>query len=56
MNDKNEVTNFQEKPTRGNTWINGGFFVLNTKIFKYISGDNMPWEDEPLKTITLKNN
>jgi glucose-1-phosphate cytidylyltransferase len=54
MNDQNEVTNFQEKPAKGDTWINGGFFVLNTQIFKYITGDDMPWEDIPLKTITLE--
>jgi len=48
----NEVEEFEEKPTKGNTWINGGFFVLNKPVFDYISGDDMPWEDIPLKTIT----
>ena len=28
------------------------FFVLEPEVFNYISGDNMPWEDEPLKNIT----
>ncbi len=48
----NEVEIFEEKPQKGNTWINGGFFVLEPEVFNYISGDNMPWEDEPLKNIT----
>tara|TARA_B100001057_G_C22857853_1_gene953370 strand:- start:128 stop:907 length:780 start_codon:yes stop_codon:yes gene_type:complete len=55
INDDGSVTKFDEKPKKGQTWINGGFFVLETDIFKYIEGDNMPWEDEPLKTITNEN-
>ena len=54
IDDNGEVTKFDEKPKRGQTWINGGFFVLETEVFKYIEGDNMPWEDVPLKTITKK--
>ena len=49
------VRKFDEKPDRGNSWINGGFFVLETEVFKYINGDEMPWEDEPLKKITEEN-
>lgn len=53
-NDGN-VNKFDEKPKKGNSWINGGFFVLETDVFKYIKDDFMPWEDEPLKTITNEN-
>ena len=55
IEDNGEVKKFDEKPLTGNTWINGGFFVLESEIFKYINGDEMPWEDEPLKTITKEN-
>lgn len=55
INKDGSVQNFDEKPKKGNTWINGGFFVLETDVFKYIKGDSMPWEDEPLKTITNEN-
>ncbi|MDC0406483.1 glucose-1-phosphate cytidylyltransferase [Gammaproteobacteria bacterium] len=55
INKDGSVQNFDEKPKKGNTWINGGFFVLETEVFKYIKGDSMPWEDEPLKTITNEN-
>jgi len=55
IEDNGEVKKFDEKPLTGNTWINGGFFVLETDVFKYINGDEMPWEDEPLKTITKEN-
>ena len=55
INTDGSVKKFDEKPERGNSWINGGFFVLETDVFKYINGDEMPWEDEPLKTITKEN-
>ena len=55
INDDGTVSNFDEKPKKGQTWINGGFFVLETDVFSYIEGDHMPWEDIPLKTITNEN-
>jgi glucose-1-phosphate cytidylyltransferase len=55
INADGSVKNFDEKPNKGNTWINGGFFVLETDVFDYINGDHMPWEDEPLKKITNEN-
>ena len=43
---------FQEKPKGDNSWINGGFFVLEPKIFDYISdGDTSIWERQPLECI-----
>jgi glucose-1-phosphate cytidylyltransferase len=45
------VTNFSEKPAGDNGRINGGFFVLNKKIFDYIKNDQVAWEKEPLENI-----
>lgn len=43
---------FQEKPKGDNTWINGGFFVLEPDIFKYIKdGDSSVWEKSPLESL-----
>lgn len=47
-----EVTRFNEKPLGDGTWINGGFFVLEPGILKYIDGDESIWEREPLERIT----
>ncbi|MGE8323464.1 MAG: glucose-1-phosphate cytidylyltransferase [Pseudomonas sp.] len=47
----NLVHGFSEKPRGDGGWINGGFFVLSPKVIPYISGDAMPWEDEPLTTL-----
>jgi len=50
----NVVTSFREKPKGDGSWINGGFFVLNPKVFQYLEGNmnDMMWEDEPLEKLT----
>jgi glucose-1-phosphate cytidylyltransferase len=45
------VRSFQEKPVGDGGWINGGFFVCEPGIFKYIEGDQTTWEKEPLENI-----
>ncbi len=47
------VRNFFEKPSGDGAWINGGFFVLEPEIFKYISEDETIWEKEPLIQLAL---
>ena len=32
---KNKIVEFKEKPQSQTGWINGGYFVLNSKIFEY---------------------
>lgn len=49
--DDDQVTHFQEKPQTGTGWINGGFFVLEPQVLKYIDGDLMPWERDPLQRL-----
>ncbi|MFC6876138.1 glucose-1-phosphate cytidylyltransferase [Flavobacterium myungsuense] len=48
------VNNFKEKPKDDNHWINGGFFVLDKKIFSYLKEDmtNIMWEQDPLIQLT----
>lgn len=48
------VSSFQEKPHGDGMWINGGFFVLQPGIFKYLEGDmdDLQWEKKPLIEIT----
>jgi len=45
------VYDFNEKPSGDGNWINGGFFVLEPKIFDYIDGDQTVWEKEPLENL-----
>lgn len=48
------VTNITEKPPGDNSWINGGFFVLEPDVFKFINGDDTVWEKDPLETISKR--
>ena len=50
---KGIVTNFEEKPQEDGYWINGGFFVLDSGIFKYLDGEmeTVQWEKKPLVEI-----
>ncbi len=42
--DGDTVSEFYEKPRDSEGWINGGFFVLNTKAIDYIEDDDTVWE------------
>lgn len=49
--DGDRVVEFNEKPQTGEGWINGGFFVLEPRIFDYIDGDDTIWEREPMARL-----
>ena len=50
---KNKVISFTEKPQVANGLINGGFFVLNRKIFDHLSEDaNCDFEAGPLEQLS----
>lgn len=46
------VLNFKEKKQLGDSWINGGFFVIKPDFFKFLKGDTTVLEKEPLETVT----
>ena len=45
------VQRFIEKPPGDEGLINGGFFVLQPEVVSRISGDDMPWESDPLQGL-----
>ena len=47
-----EVLKFKEKTQLGESWINGGFFVINPKFFNFLKGDKTVLESEPLEAVT----
>jgi len=49
---RGKVSRFIEKPLGDNSWINGGFFVLEPEVFNLIEGDSTPWESKPLEQLT----
>ena len=50
------ITNFEEKKLNYNTWINGGFFVFNNNIFKYIKKFKSSLESDVLTNLSKKKN
>jgi len=53
---KDKVASFLEKPKGDSSWVNGGFFVLEPKVFDFIAkGDDAIWEREPLENLANKN-
>lgn len=50
----NAVLKFKEKPQVAKGWINGGFFVFNTKVFKYLKDDQTILERKPLEMLSKK--
>ena len=49
--ERGKVFSFQEKPKGDNSWINGGFFVLDPEVLDYIDNDSCIWEQNPLKNL-----
>ena len=47
------VKNFNEKPKGDGSYINGGFFVLSTKVLSRIKDDSTIWEREPLESLAI---
>ena len=50
-----QVVSFEEKPMMKETWVNGGFFVLEPNIFDYIKNEFTVWEKEPMINLTKEN-
>ncbi len=50
IGEENRVLEFAEKPV-SEGWINAGFFVFNSGIFDYLSGDNCILERGPLERL-----
>ncbi len=46
-----DVSSFIEKPRGDGAWINGGFFVLEPGIFRYIKDDFVIWEKDSLEKL-----
>jgi len=47
----NKVLRFEEKPQTGEGWINGGFFVFESRVFDFITDDTTVLEKGPLEQL-----
>ena len=48
------VQTFMEKPKGDGGLINGGFFILSSKVLHLIEGDHTIWESTPLETLATQ--
>jgi glucose-1-phosphate cytidylyltransferase len=48
-----QISNFREKPRADGeqTWINGGFFILEPQAIEYVAEDDTVWEREPMERL-----
>ncbi len=53
---KNKVTHFGEKQQSDEGWINGGFFVLNSKVVDYVESLHEPFETGALVKLANESN
>jgi glucose-1-phosphate cytidylyltransferase len=53
MEESGTINSFEEKPEDSGTWINGGFFVIEPEIVKYLhaDADDMMWERQPMDDL-----
>ena len=49
-----KVEYFKEKSSLDEGWINGGFFVMNNKIFDYLKSDSTYLERKPFEELCKK--
>jgi len=56
IDEKNNVMNFREKNQLDESWINGGYMVVNPEIFNLIRDDQTVLEKEVLENLAKKNN
>lgn len=50
-NEKDDILSFREKSGEDATLINGGFMVLEPKVFDYLEGDKTVFEEKPLRQL-----
>jgi len=52
---ENEIS-FSEKNINDVDWVNGGFFICEQSIFKYVDeNDNVMWEKSPMENLANDN-
>ena len=54
--ENNKVTHFGEKKQSDEGWINGGFFVLNSKVVDYVESLHEPFETGALVRLANESN
>ena len=51
----NKITYFDNENRNADTYVNGGFFIIDKSAIKKIDNDNTYWEQGPLNFFAKKN-
>lgn len=53
MEDNGAINGFEEKPADSGTWINGGYFIIEPEIARYLhnDADDIMWERQPMNDL-----
>jgi glucose-1-phosphate cytidylyltransferase len=51
FSETDQIVRFSEKPKGEGSWINGGFFVCEPEVFKYLKDDETIFERDPLEQL-----
>lgn len=53
MEESGAINGFEEKPADSGTWINGGYFIIEPEIAKYLhnDADDIMWERQPMNDL-----
>ncbi len=53
MEENGAINGFEEKPADSGTWINGGYFIIEPEIAKYLhnDADDIMWERQPMNDL-----
>ena len=54
VSEGNRITSFIEKPQGQGGYINGGYFVLSSKVLDYIEQDDVVWEGAPMGRLAVE--
>jgi glucose-1-phosphate cytidylyltransferase len=54
VSSEGQVNSFREKPKGDGSWINGGFFVLEPGVAKYLTNDSCIFEKDPLEALATE--
>jgi glucose-1-phosphate cytidylyltransferase len=56
IDNNDNVTSFDEKPSDNGSWINAGYFVCKPEVFDYLDDDSTIFEGKPLSVIAKQGN
>jgi glucose-1-phosphate cytidylyltransferase len=55
LDETDSITAFREKSEIDSSYINGGYMIMEPKVFEYLKDDTTVFEKEPLSRLSSEN-